>query len=107
MTKNFSTSITAYFDKLKKTIDSVSVEDVNTLLNLLFTAYTEERTIFIMGNGGSAATVSHMVCDFNKGCSCGQGKRFKCVSLNDNVPMMMAYANDMSYDDVFVEPLKN
>lgn len=105
--KDFSDEITAYLDKLKQVIDVISVDEVNRLMNLLVDALQEERQIFIMGNGGSAATASHFVCDFNKGLSWGKQKRFKLICLNDNVPTMMAYANDTSYEDVFVEPLKN
>lgn len=105
--KNFSDDIAAYFDKLKKVIDSIAIDEVNRLMNLLVDALQEERQIFIMGNGGSAATASHFVCDFNKGLSWNKQKRFKLICLNDNVPTMMAYANDTSYEDVFVEPLKN
>jgi D-sedoheptulose 7-phosphate isomerase len=105
--KNFSDEIVAYFDKLKRVIDIINVNQVNNLMNLLVKALQEERRIFIMGNGGSAATASHFVCDFNKGLSCGKEKRFKFICLNDNVPTMMAYANDTSYEDIFVEQLKN
>jgi D-sedoheptulose 7-phosphate isomerase len=103
----FVDEIQAYFDRLKRTIDSIDVNQINILMNLLIDALQDERQIFIMGNGGSAATASHFVCDFNKGLSWGKQKRFKFICLNDNVPTMMAYANDTSYDDVFVEPLKN
>jgi D-sedoheptulose 7-phosphate isomerase len=60
-----------------------------------------------MGNGGSGSTASHWACDLNKGCCLGLEKKFKTICLNDNLPTMMAYANDCSYDDIFVEPLKN
>jgi D-sedoheptulose 7-phosphate isomerase len=105
--KKFSNEIVVYFDKLKRIIDLIDVHQVDKLMNLLMNALQEERQIFIMGNGGSAATASHFVCDFNKGLSWGKQKRFKFICLNDNVPSLMAYANDMSYKDVFIEPLKN
>jgi D-sedoheptulose 7-phosphate isomerase len=60
-----------------------------------------------MGNGGSAATASHFAGDFNKGLSWNKKKRFKFICLNDNTPTVMAYANDVSYESVFAEPLKN
>jgi len=60
-----------------------------------------------MGNGGSSATASHYVCDFNKGISMNQDKKFKFICLNDNIPSLMAYANDLSFEDIFVEQLKN
>lgn len=104
---NFKQSINTYFEKLKATIDSMSVDDIDAILNILDEAKNSGRQVFIMGNGGSAATASHAVCDFNKGASYGKDKRFKLICLNDNLPTLMAYANDVSYDDIFVEPLKN
>lgn len=105
--RNYIDEITAYFEKEKAVLDSISKEDLNQLMNLLVDAKDTGKTIFIMGNGGSAATASHFVCDFNKGVSLGKEKMFKFICLNDNVPTMMAYANDLSYADVFVGPLKN
>jgi D-sedoheptulose 7-phosphate isomerase len=70
-------------------------------------AYNDEKHIFVMGNGGSASTASHLACDINKGVSFGQEKRFKVICLNDNIPTMLAYANDLSYEDMFLEQLKN
>jgi D-sedoheptulose 7-phosphate isomerase len=105
--KDFSNNIIAYFDRLKKTIDAIDVSQVDNLMNLLVDALQRDKQIFIMGNGGSASTASHFVCDFNKGLSWNKQKRFKFICLNDNMPTMMAYANDTSYEDVFVEPLKN
>ena len=104
---NYIDQITDYFETEKKVLDSISKEDLNALMNLLVDAKDAGKTIFIMGNGGSAATASHYVCDFNKGISLGKEKMFKFICLNDNIPTMMAYANDLSYADVFVGPLKN
>lgn len=99
--------INEYFEKLKKTIDNMDRYEIETFINVLLKARDEDKTIFIMGNGGSAATASHFVCDFAKGASYGKDIRFKFICLNDNVPIMMAYSNDISYDDIFVEQLKN
>ena len=82
------------------------------LIDTLLSAYDDERKIFVMGNGGSAATASHWVCDINKGCSMNHNnnnnsKRFKMMCLNDNIATMLAYANDNSYDDIFIEQLRN
>ncbi len=104
---DYRKEISDYFNREKATLDAISKDDLNTLMNLLMDAREDGKTIFIMGNGGSAATASHYVCDFNKGISYGKEKMFKFICLNDNVPTMMAYANDLSYDDVFVGPLKN
>jgi len=105
--KDFKEEIGCYFLHLKQTIDRIDMSEIDRLIHLLLEAREKETHIFIMGNGGSAATASHFVCDFNKGLSYGREKRFKMICLNDNVPMMMAYGNDISYQDIFVEPLKN
>lgn len=103
---NYINDITAYFERLKQTLDNISKEDLNTVMNVLVEAKNAGKQIFIMGNGGSAATASHYVCDFNKGISFGKDKKFKFICLNDNIPSMMAYGNDMSYNDIFVYPLQ-
>lgn len=69
--------------------------------------YQNGGTLYFFGNGGSGATASHICGDFVKGVSYGLDKRFKAICLNDNNSSMMAIANDISYDDIFVEPLKN
>jgi D-sedoheptulose 7-phosphate isomerase len=104
---DFKNDINTYLDRLKKSIDLIPVGDLSILMNLLLNARNEGSQILIMGNGGSAATASHFVGDFNKGLSYNKSKRFKFICLNDNVPTMMACGNDLSYDDIFVEPLKN
>ena len=104
---DYQKDIKAYLEQLKETIDKIEVNDLNQLMNVLEQAREEGRQVFVMGNGGSAATASHFVCDFNKGISVGKTKWYKMICLNDNVPTMMAYANDISYDEVFVGPLKN
>ena len=104
---DFKTDVKEYLSKLKVTIDLLSVEEIDRVMNILVEAYEQGKQVFIMGNGGSAATASHFVCDFNKGVSYGKNKRFKFICLNDNVATMMAYGNDVSYADIFVEPLKN
>ena len=107
MTMDYRKEITAYFEKEKQVLDAIRKDDLNTLMNVLMEARDQGKNIFIMGNGGSAATASHYVCDFNKGISFGKEKMFKFICLNDNLPTMMAYANDMSYADIFAGPLKN
>ncbi len=104
---DFTPDIQEYLDKLKSTIDRLNHDEINDFINLLLTARDEGRTIFIMGNGGSAATASHFCCDFNKGASYGYDKRFKFICLNDNTATMMAYSNDVAYEDAMVEQLKN
>ena len=107
MNMDYSKEIRSYFEKEKRTLDAISIEDVSLVMNVLEKARIEGRKVFIMGNGGSAATASHFCCDFNKGISEHQENKYKFICLNDNVPTMMAYANDRTYHDIFVEPLKN
>ena len=104
---NYIQDIADYFEKVKSTIDKISKEDLNTLLNLLNKARDEGRFVFVCGNGGSASTASHYCCDFNKGISSEQRTKFRFVCLSDNVPSMMAFANDFSYEEIFVGPLRN
>ncbi|MGW8256660.1 MAG: D-sedoheptulose-7-phosphate isomerase, partial [Thermoguttaceae bacterium] len=80
---------------------------IDSICRVLKKAYDEERTIFVMGNGGSAATASHMACDINKGACLHAKKKFRVMALTDNLPVIMAIANDISYDAIFVEQLKN
>ena len=86
---DYRKEITAYFEKEKQVLDSINKDDLNDLMNLLMNAREEGKNIFIMGNGGSAATASHYVCDFNKGISYGKEKMFKFICLNDNIPTMI------------------
>jgi D-sedoheptulose 7-phosphate isomerase len=107
--RDFTADICKYLEKLKGVIDRLDTGEINRFLNLLYEAREKGKQIFIMGNGGSAATASHFCNDFNKGASFEfeNKKRFKFICLNDNVSTLMAYANDVSYNDVFIEQLKN
>ncbi len=103
---NYTEDIKKYFERLKKTVDKISVAEIDAVMNALVEAYDKDKQVIIMGNGGSAATASHFVCDFNKGVSLGKKKRFKFICLSDNVPSLMAYGNDISYDDIFLAQIK-
>ena len=82
---NYTNDISAYFNRLKETIDKINVDDLSEVMNVLEQAREEGHQVFVMGNGGSAATASHYVCDFNKGISYGKEKMYKMICLNDNV----------------------
>ena len=99
--------IKSYFDREIEVIKRLNIDEINKAIQAIWAAYEREATIYIFGNGGSAATASHFVCDFNKGISEKKDKKFKFVCLSDNVPQMMAIANDFSYDDIFRYPLVN
>ncbi|NOZ68344.1 MAG: SIS domain-containing protein [Deferribacteres bacterium] len=96
-----------YLAQLKDLLDVFPHERFEEIAHALLSAYHDERQVFIMGNGGSGATASHFVCDINKGSCLELEKRFRVICLNDNMPSILAYANDLSYDRIFVEPLKN
>jgi len=75
----------------------------------LLRAYEDGRSVFIFGNGGSAALASHFACDLSKGTviESNGGRRFRVMALTDNVPLVTAWANDSCYERIFAEQLKN
>jgi len=95
-----------YFDKVTETLGKVDIESVNKFIEKIYECYNKGNTVYIFGNGGSAATASHVTGDFMKGISYGLEKRFKVVCLNDNIPAITAISNDLTYDEVFYEQLK-
>lgn len=99
--------ISDYIRLQKAAHDSISPESMAELIGLLVETFKNERQIFVFGNGGSAANASHFATDLGKGSSDKLGKRFRVLSLNDNVSWMTALANDYSYEDVFVGQLQN
>lgn len=96
-----------YFAQVKNTFDKIDIQPINNVAEAMLKAYENEKIIFICGNGGSSATASHVAGDFIKGVSYNLKKRFKTMCLSDNTPGLMAISNDVGYDDIFVEPLKN
>jgi len=96
-----------YLKGLNGLLDGFDTEAFDRIVNSILDAYSDETAIFIMGNGGSASTASHFACDINKGCCLDLDKKFKVICLNDNIPTLLAYANDLDYASVFVEQLKN
>lgn len=104
---DYRSEIGQYIKMEKKVLDSLPVEDINRVMNVLEQARMAKKRIFICGNGGSASTASHLECDFNKGISYDQELKYDIECLSDNVPMMMAIANDIGYEDIFAVPLKN
>ena len=96
-----------YKQRLIKTINDLSIAEVEKLANAFLKTRDNNKTIYVFGNGGSGSTASHMVCDIIKGCSYKKDKKFKIFCLNDNIPTVLAYSNDVSYDCIFEEQLKN
>lgn len=86
--------------------EKLDLESVNELMNVLETARLQHHRIFIMGNGGSASTATHYVCDFMKGVSLKQDVKYDFECLNDNKALLLAIANDIGYDKIFEIPLQ-
>lgn len=80
---------------------------VDRMVEVVWRGYEEGRTLFLFGNGGSAALASHFACDIGKGTIAGKRKRLKTVALTDNVALITAWANDKAYDTIFAEQLEN
>jgi len=99
--------IADYIRAQKAAHDSIPGEAVVKLIETLRTALEEDRQIFVFGNGGSAANASHFATDLGKLASDKVGKRFRVLSLNDNVGWLTALANDYAYEEVFVGQLQN
>jgi D-sedoheptulose 7-phosphate isomerase len=85
----------------------ISEDDVSKTIDLLFDAWKKGSKIFIIGNGGSASTATHFACDLAKTTAVEGKKRFKVISLTDNVALLTALANDEGFASVFVEQLRN
>ncbi len=101
------TFLADYRSRLAAALQQIPLDRVALAVEWLRQARDGGRTIFLCGNGGSAATASHFVCDVLKGCSHGRPQRFRILALHDNLPTLTAYSNDVSYEQAFVEPLKN
>jgi D-sedoheptulose 7-phosphate isomerase len=97
----------AYYERMVGAIRALDLEQVERAADLVEAAWREDKQIFTFGNGGSGSTASHFVSDWSKGIPPRDGRRPRCICLNDNMPMLMAYANDISYEAIFAEPLKN
>lgn len=100
-------TFTSYIDLLKGTLDELDQKQVDSAIEAFLRVHHAQGTIYIFGNGGSGASASHATGDFLKGASYGLDKRFKVICLNDNIPSLMAIANDISWDAIFIEQLKN
>lgn len=99
--------VNEYLHHLSTALAGVDLDAVHAWGERLSRARAEGATIFVCGNGGSAATASHFSTDLGKGASFGRGTRFRVISLTDSIPTISAYANDVGYEVVFAEQLRN
>ena len=101
------TFATTFKEDVVHAIDHIDIAKVELATSWLRGARDAGRHIFACGNGGSASTASHFVCDVVKGASYGRDKRFRILALTDSLATLTAYSNDVHYDCVFAEQLKN
>ncbi|HLZ11373.1 MAG TPA: SIS domain-containing protein [Candidatus Acidoferrum sp.] len=94
-----------YFASLQTVIARLDLSIVDRMADAIWKNYEQDRTLYIFGNGGSAALASHLACDFGKGTVVANRKRLRTVSLADNVALMTALANDLAYQEIFAEQL--
>ncbi|HEX6481732.1 MAG TPA: SIS domain-containing protein [Ktedonobacteraceae bacterium] len=100
-------TINRYFDELEQMMRAISMSQLEKVLLLLEEAYHNGRRVFIMGNGGSAATASHFALDLAKNTITAGAPRLKAISLTDHVPLITAWSNDTAYEHIFAEQLAN
>lgn len=99
-----------YIKKLQHGLEKVEWKKVEAVARLIYDAWKKNKQVFILGNGGSASTASHMACDLGKGTLknvYSNEPRLRVISLTDNVATLTAFSNDVSFDEVFVQQLKN
>lgn len=96
-----------YCEELQKTLSLVKAADLDSVMNIIWRAYAEDKKVYVIGNGGSAATASHIVCDLVNSARVSGKKRMRIMSLTDNIAHMTAISNDVSYEEVFKVQLEN
>ena len=99
--------VSSYLDEVEAVIRSISRSDVRAVVDELFAAWQAGRTTYIIGNGGSASTASHMMNDLSKMTAVAGLPRFRAIALTDNMPLITAVGNDIEYADIFVEQLRS
>ena len=99
--------IDKYFEEMHEIIEKLNKEDIDRFIEVLFNAWKDDRQIFIFGNGGSASTASHFAADLSKTAIVKGKKRFKGISLFDNVPLVSAWINDEGFENLFSAQLEN
>jgi D-sedoheptulose 7-phosphate isomerase len=95
-----------YLSSVANVLTQLPISDIEAVIDHLLRAYERERTVYLFGNGGSAALASHAACDLGKGTMTPGRAPFRAISLCDNVPLMTAWANDSSYENIFAAQLR-
>lgn len=100
-------NVTEYYKALENCINKAPIEHINKAIQIIESAIENDRWVFTCGNGGSASTASHYVTDWAKMRILNTGNKFRAMCLSDNVGMITAYGNDISYDHIFEHSLEN
>ena len=96
-----------YISEHKSALESIPVESVESIIDDFRKALKEDRQIFVFGNGGSASNASHFITDLGKSSSDKTYRRFRCLSLNENLSWITAIGNDYAYEDIYLRQLEN
>ena len=107
MSQDFNGTSAKYFDKLQRVIAAVDRNDFDNGVQLVYQAWQRGSQIITLGNGGSSLTALHYINDWNKSIFMHGKKQFLGRSLVDNIGLVMSYGNDVSFQDIFIEQLKN
>lgn len=99
--------IERYFAEMRRILDTISQEDIDHVIETLFAAWRDGRTVFLMGNGGSASTATHFACDLAKITVCEGKPRLRVISLCDNPALISALTNDEGFAHIFSEQLRS
>lgn len=99
--------VTNYVNALQHSINQLPKDRIVSVIDLLHSARLVGRQIFIMGNGGSASTATHFVCDLAKNTRKAGWPHYRVIGLSDNMAIFSAYANDEGYENVFAQQLAN
>jgi D-sedoheptulose 7-phosphate isomerase len=103
----FTGTADAYLSKLTRLLAALDRRQIDNALGVISEAWQAGRQIITLGNGGSSLTALHFINDWNKSIFMSSGKPFRGRSLVDNLGLVMSYSNDVSFQDVFIEQLKN
>ena len=103
----YQSFLSEYRKELIPAIEAIPAKDFEACIALLLKAYQGDKQVFIVGNGGSAAAANHFVCDFGKNAVKAPKRRFRMLSLSDNIEKITAFGNDISFDEVFRQQLIN
>jgi len=90
---------------MEAVLRAMPTTEIAAAVDLLLAAYQADRQVLLIGNGGSAATASHFACDLSKGARQPGRRPWRVIALTDNVPVLTAWANDVSYEEVFARQL--